>query len=106
MLKKLFSRRAVSEDEMLHLEARLQAALVPVPPRPEYIAETRRRLMASRRRQQAAEEAVPAGLWRALARYGSAMAALTGLRLWSILLTLAMLALGRRKLQNRAALTS
>ena len=106
MLKKIFSRRAISEDEIQQLEARLQAVLEPITPRPEYVAETRRRLTARQQQEAAAQAAVPAGLWRALARYGSAMAALTGLRLWSILLTLAMLALGRRKLQNRAALTS
>ncbi len=106
MLKKWFSRRAVSEDEMALLEARLQAVLTPVAPRAAYVAETRQRLTASLRRRQAAEEAASAGLWRVLARYGSAMAALTGLRLWSILLRLVMLALGRRKLQNRAALSS
>ncbi|RMF45096.1 MAG: hypothetical protein D6755_08490 [Anaerolineae bacterium] len=98
MLKKLFVRRkGMSPDEMQHLEARLQAALQPVEPSPEFVAGVQARLMRALARQEASTPSsayVFGGLWRALTRYGSAVATLTGLRAWRGILLAVVFVLG------------
>ncbi len=98
MMPKFFLRRKLaSESEMQALEAKLQAALQPVEPSPEFVRGVRARLMRSFARRTGASPSsvsVFGGLWRAVTRYGSAIAALTGLRAWRGVLVALVFVLG------------
>ena len=98
MWKKLLRRKRAAVPEMEPLENLLAEVLVPVAPRPEFVAALQKRLLRAYPQVLASAKTSPlsplTGLGTAIKRYTSAQMTLNGLRLWRVLLGGVILLLG------------